>query len=134
MNLINILEKGNSLFGEHAFEVWKAGIIWSLIAILFVKMFYLVRAKDKIKFNLKFWFNDNILDIIFGLFASLVILRLGDYVIELLRNKFSFEIPETTDFVVYMIVISGAIQVYLHKKRKPVSKAVEEQMHKENDL
>lgn len=123
------MELLHQLLGEHAIEVWIAGMFWSLLGIIAVKLYFL---NSKVKFNLKFWINDNLIDVIKGLFWSLVILRLGDYVIHLLRDKFDFTIPETTDFVIYMIVISGAIQYKLHKSRKAISKTISKQMHVHN--
>lgn len=120
----------HQLLGEHAWEVWGAGMIWAFIGIMGVKVYFL---KPKIKFSFKFWINDNFLDVIKGLVAALLILRLGDYVIHLLKDKTGFEIPDTEDFVILMIVLSGALQIYLHKKRKALSAKVKEQMHVHNE-
>lgn len=120
----------HELLGEHTVEIWLAGVFWSIMGIAFIKVYFYNR---KNKFSLKCWLNDNLRDVILGLIASLLILRLGDYVIHFLRDRFNFTIPETTDFVVYMIIISGSIQVYLHKKRKPLSKNVENEMHVHNE-
>lgn len=123
------MELLHQLLGEHAIEVWIAGIFWSLLGIIAVKLYFL---NSKVKFSLRFWLNDNLIDVIKGMFWAIVILRLGDYVIHLLRDKFDFTIPETTDFVIYMIVVSGAIQYKLHKSRKPISNKVAKQMHVHN--
>ena len=124
------MELLHQLLGEHAIEVWLAGVFWSLLGIIAVKLYFL---NSKVKFSFKFWINDNGLDVVKGMFWAVVILRLGDYVIHLMRDKFEITIPETTDFVIYMIVISGIIQYKLHKNRKPLSKRVSEEMHIHNE-
>jgi len=123
-------ELAHQLLGEHAVEVWIAGIWWSFLGIVAVKLYYL---NPKVKFSFKFWINDNFLDVVKGLFWALIILRLGDYIIHLAQDKLDWSIPETTDFVIYMIVISGFIQYKLHKKRKPVSKKIAQEMHIHNE-
>lgn len=123
---MNIL---NELLGENALEIWIAGIFWAFFGIISVKLWFL---NSEVKFNLKYWLNDNILDIVKGLIWALVILRLGDIVIQILKNKFGYDLPETTDFVAAMILISGFIQYRLHKKRKPISKKVADEMEKNN--
>jgi hypothetical protein len=124
------MELLHQLLGEHAIEVWIAGLFWSLLGIIAVKLWFL---NSKVKFSLKFWLNDNIIDVTKGFVWAIVILRLGDYVIHLLKDKFEFSIPETTDFVIYMIVISGAIQIKLHKNRKSISKKISQEMHVHNE-
>lgn len=124
------MELLHQLLGEHAIEIWVAGMFWSLLGIIAVKLWFL---NSKVKFSLKFWLNDNLIDVIKGMFWALVILRLGDYILHLAEDKLKWTIPETTDFVIYMIVISGFIQYKLHKNRKPISKTVAEQMHVHNE-
>jgi|TARA_Y100000310_G_C20704425_1_gene834131 hypothetical protein len=124
------MELIHQLLGTYAIEVWIAGMFWSLLGILAVKLYY---VPSNVKFNLKFWLNDNLVDVLKGLFWALVILRLGDYVLHLAEDKLNWTIPETTDFVIVMIVISGFIQYKLHQNRKPISKKVQQQMHVHNE-
>jgi hypothetical protein len=121
----------NEFLGSQAVNVWLAGIPWSLIAIFAVKLFFIDSKK---KFNFKYWLNDNILDIVKGFVWSLIILRMGDYAITMLTDKLQLDIPETTDFVIYMIVISGFIQYRLHKKRKAVSGTLKDEMKNYNEV
>ncbi|MDO6813830.1 hypothetical protein [Tenacibaculum soleae] len=113
------MELLKQILGSQSVEVWLAGMFWSLQGIIAIKLYYL---PSKEKFNLKFWLNDNLIDVVKGLFWSLVALRLGDYLIQVLRQKMNFDLPETTDFVVYMIIISAVIQYKLHQNRTPVLK------------
>ena len=108
MNLIN------QLLGTQPFSVWLAGMFWAFMGIMAIKLYY---YKPTAVFSLKFWIKDNTLDILKGLFWALIILRLSDYGISLLRSKTELNIPTTPDFVIYMIIISGVIQVKLHKNR-----------------
>lgn len=119
----------DELLGAHAIEVWIAGMFWALLGIIAVKLYY---APSK-GFNIKYWLNDNLIDVLKGFLWALVILRLGDYVLKLIATKLDFTIPETTDFVIVMIVISGFIQYKLHKKRKPISKKIETKMKVHNN-
>lgn len=120
----------HQLLGEHSIDIWIAGMFWSLLGILAVKIYFL---NAKVKFSLKFWLNDNLIDVVKGLIWALIILRMGDYAIHLLIERFDFNLPETTDFVIYMILISGAIQYRLHKNRTPISKKVDAEMHIHNE-
>lgn len=114
------MELINEILGKHPLEIWGAGLIWSLIGIIAVKLYYL---SDKIEsFSLTFWLKDNGIEIIKGIIWAMVIIRLGDVAIDLLKDKFKYDLPETTDFVALMILISGFIQYKLHKKRKPLIK------------
>lgn len=123
------MELLHQILGEHAIEVWIAGMFWALLGIIAVKLYFL---NSKVKFNLKFWINDNAIDVAKGMFWAMVILRLGDYIIYLAEDKLDLTVPETSDFVIYMIVISGYIQYRLHKNRKPISSTVSKQMHVHN--
>ncbi|GAB4160803.1 MAG: hypothetical protein Tsb0033_17230 [Winogradskyella sp.] len=123
----------NQLLGEHALEVWAAGLLWSLGGIFAVKIYYFPSETKFSWQNFKFWLNDNLIDVIKGILWALVILRLGDYILYLAEEKLQWTIPPTTDFVVVMIVISGFIQYKLHQNRKPISKNVQEDMHIHNE-
>lgn len=118
------------LLGQHTLAIWGAGIIWSILGIALVKVWAIPRG---VKLKPLFWLNDNIRDIILGLLSSLVLMRLGDWGIHLIKQNFWENMPETTDIVAIMIVISGALQYWLHKKRKPISKSIKEEMHIHNE-
>lgn len=120
----------NQLLGSHAIEVWGAGLVWSFIGIIAVKLWHIRKG---VEFNFKFWVNDNTIDVAKGMFWALVILRLGDTAIHLAKEKFGFDFPETTDFVIFMLIISGLIQLRLHKNRKAISKDLKDKMHKHNE-
>lgn len=117
------------LLGQHTLEIWIAGIIWSFIGIIAIKMWY----APKKGFKIKFWINDNLIDIFKGLIWALVILRLGDYTLQLIEKFWDYKLPPTTDFVGIMIVISGIIQYFLHKNRTPISQSMKEKMKEYNE-
>lgn len=106
------------LLGEQPFQVWIAGFVWSFIGILTVKVYFLKNIKN---FSLKIWFNDNTIDVTKGLFLSAVILRLGDVAFEIAKNSFGYNLGQTKDFVSGMILISMAIQVWLHKNGQRIT-------------
>lgn len=116
----------NQLLGENTVHIWSAGIIWALMGILIVKTYYLLRKSWATpnfwlsKFSLITYMKNNGLDIIFGIIAGLVILRLGDYAFTIL-GKFGYDMGQTDDFVAAMIPVSGFVQVWLHKKRPKLS-------------
>jgi hypothetical protein len=125
--MIKILQE---IGGDHTIEVWVAALFWSLIGIIGIKLW---AYKKRNKFNFKFWLNDNVRDIIFGIILSMVILRLGDYLIYIINNNTSFKIPETEDFIAMMIVISAYVQYKLHKSRTPISKRIQSEMNDYNE-
>lgn len=116
----------NQVFGQHAWQIWGAGLPWSLIAIIGVKMKFLPSDMKWSDFKVKYWLNENGLDILKGILWAMLIMRLGDVAIHLIEKHAAFDVPETTDFVIVMIVISGFIQYRLHKNRTPISKKMEE--------
>lgn len=120
----------NQLLGEHTVAIWTAGILWALIGIFAFKLFVVVKKSwsdpDFLKnFRWKVWFNENVLDIVFGVLLALIILRLGDYTFELANKKFGYDWGRPEDFVAFMIPISAFIQWQLHKRRPVISKSVE---------
>lgn len=114
--------------GQHAIEIWLSGIYWALLSIILVKVYYYNAAN---KFNLKYWFNDNIKDVILGFGATLLVLRLGDYAFHI-AEQFGFNVGEVNDFVAFIIPVSIYIQYKLHNSRKPISKRIESEMHIHN--
>lgn len=117
----NLLQQ---LLGNQPLEVWIAGMVWSLVGIALVKLFYVwqkIGGTNK-RFSIVTWLNHNTIDVILGLLAGLVILRLEDYTLTLIAKWTTFEVPATEDFVVIMIVLSGFIQVGLHKKGIPLKR------------
>lgn len=118
-----------AIFGEHGLQVWIAAMLWTMVGIAIVKTYYYNRAN---KFNLRFWLNDNLKDVLLGFLSCLVGLRLADQLIHLLaENGISLPI-DTDDFVIVMLVVSIYIQNRLHKNRNPISKNVENEMHVHN--
>ena len=103
------------LLGDNNGAIWLAGMIWSLIGVLLIKVYFYDRNTGK--FNFKFWLNDNGRDVLLGIIISAIALRLGDYSLEFLRDKFGYNLGETSDFVGAMILISAFVQYKLHKKR-----------------
>jgi hypothetical protein len=124
--MIKILQE---IGGDHTIEVWIAAFFWSLIGIIGIKLW---AYKKRNKFNFKFWINDNSRDILLGILLSMVILRLGDYLIYIINNNTSFKIPETEDFIAMMIVISAYVQYKLHKSRLPISNRIKDEMNEYN--
>lgn len=120
------------LIGQHALDVWGAGLIWSIIGMIAVKLRFLPNDLTWNSFKFFYWLNDNAIDFIKGIWWSLVALRLGDILIHLIEKYTEFVLPETTDFVIIMILVSGLIQYKLHKNRKPISEKVAQEMHIHN--
>jgi len=108
------------LLGQHGWEIWIAGLIWSLLGIALIKIYFYDKT---VRFSLKFWLNDNFRDVLLGIVANLILLRLGDYGIQLLTERFGYDIGTTSDFVGLMIVVSAFIQYKLHKNREKLKKS-----------
>lgn len=118
-----------TFLGEHSLSTWIEGIIWSFMGIALIKVYY---YDNSVGFNWKYYLNDNIKDILLGILSSLIVLRMGSYVISVIQNGFGIEIPYTEDVVSLVIVISAYIQVKLHKNRKPISRKIKEEMRMQN--
>lgn len=114
--------------GQHAIEIWLSGMYWALFSILLVKVYYYNPAH---KFQLKYWLNDNLKDVLLGFGLSLLVMRLGDYAFHI-ASEFGFNVGEVTDFVAFIIPVSIYIQYKLHKNRKPLNKYLEYEMHQHN--
>lgn len=118
------------LFGEHGLEIWIAGIFWVILSLLLYKLFELIKSNKvtMATFKFRYWINANLFVCMFGIIASLLILRLGDYAFHI-ANKFGYEFGETKDFVAWMIPITWFVQWKLEKLKKPViNKTVKENM------
>ena len=108
----------NAILGGHGWQVWLAALVWTLVGIIIVKVFYYNR---KVKFNLKYWINDNIKDVALGFLFCLIMLRLGDGAIHILEERFQYDVPfDTDDFVGVLLILSIFLQNRLHKKRTPI--------------
>lgn len=118
-----------SLLGTLPSHIWIAGMIWAMIGAAFIKV---LNYPKKAKFNLTYWLNDNLKDVLLGFLSSLIILRLGNYAYVLVQKYTTIDFDVPPDFVMFMILIAGAIQYYLHKKRKPFSVNIEKKMIESN--
>jgi len=58
------MELLHEILGEHNIEVWIAGMFWSLLGIIAVKLYFL---NSKVDFNMRYWLNDNGIDVVKGL-------------------------------------------------------------------
>ena len=134
MNLFMFIELSikTAFFGNQDISVWLAGLVWSFVGILGVKIWFLQNGFDFKTFSFKYWINDNLVDILKGLMISIVMLRLEDYGLSLLKNKFQINVPESADFVMILLVLSALVQIRLHKKRTPLSKSMQDKMHTQN--
>lgn len=134
MNLFMFIELSikTAFFGNQDISVWLAGLMWSFIGIIGVKVWFLQNGFSLKTFSFKYWINDNLVDILKGLVASIVMLRLEDYGLSLLRDKFQINVPDSADFVMVLLVLSALVQVRLHKKRTPLSKSLQNEMNQLN--
>ena len=121
-----------AFFGNQNISVWLAGLIWSFVGIIGVKIWFLQNGFSLKTFSFKYWVNDNLVDILKGLVVIIVMLRLEDYGLSLLRDKFQINVPDSADFVMVLLVLSALVQVRLHKKRTPLSKPLQNEMYQVN--
>lgn len=129
------MEKTNNFLGEHTeLDLWLSGFFWVGIALILYKIFEIIKS-DKVTFNSfkwRLWLNANFFSVLFGMIASLLILRIGDYVFHI-AEKFGYPFIETTDFVAWMIPVTWFIQWKLEKYQKPaISINLKEEMHVHN--
>lgn len=102
--------------------LWGSAIGWTLVGILFVKVW---QYDKKVKFDPMFWIKDNTLDILRGIFLTLIVLKLGDITVEVLKymgvdftsvNNVFNEVG--ADPVQLSLVIAILAQYYLYKRKE----------------
>lgn len=109
----------NHLFGESTGAQYLASLVWILISIAGVKLFYYPAG---IKFKFLKWVNENLKDVLLGIIVSFGVLRLGEWGISFVESKFALDLPEATDMISVIIIVTVLIQIKLHKERKPIVK------------
>ena len=119
---------------QHTWQDWTDGLFWSMIGILAVKFLMLIlKGITWQMFKFRHWLNENIFDVVLGLIISACLLRGGDALVHWITDKFSWKLPDTTDFTVVLMVLSGLIQWALHiKGRKAINKRLQEERHIHN--
>lgn len=123
-------------FGHYNWATYFSGMFWSLVGAMFVKGWFF--PTDSVKGlswgrRMVFWLNDNSKNVGMVVLWSLVILRAGDEAAHIFEKLLTFELPEIADSVVMTMVISGVTQYFRHKKRKPISEKVQQEMHEHNE-
>jgi hypothetical protein len=113
---------------KETLSLWSEALLWTLIGIVFVKTW---QYDKKVKFSIKYWIQNNILDVFRGILLTFVVLKLGDITIQLLKymgvdftslNALFTEVG--ADPVQLSLVIAIISQYYLYKKSK--SKTISE--------
>ncbi|MEM7485029.1 MAG: hypothetical protein AAF348_07455 [Bacteroidota bacterium] len=115
--------------GEQTVAFHVAGILFALMGTLVAKAHFYFKHKAqqaekgiKIKFNTKYWLNENLLQVIITLIASFLAVRFIDVLLHWLNPKikagFGFEIPNTEDQIFYYLIVSGLLQFWVHIKYK----------------
>jgi len=102
--------------------LWSGAIGWTLVGILFVKMIIYPYKK---KFKLGIWLGENTVDVIRGVLLTLITVKLGDIVVQILSLT-GLNIGGVTDLikdagldpVQLSLVIAMVFQFRLHKRRK----------------
>lgn len=103
-------------------KLWAGAIGWTLVGILFVKS--LVYPFKK-KFSLKIWIEENLLDVIRGVLLTLITVKLGDIVIQLLTKYLGLDFSGINeaitsaglDPVQISLLIAIVFQMWLYKRR-----------------
>jgi hypothetical protein len=107
---------------ENTWKLWGNAIGWAMIGILFVKA---MAYKRKTKFSISFWIGDNIVDVVRGLFLTLITVKLGDIIIDILKVggldlSWVKEAMNSTnmDPIQFSLVIAILFQYWLLRRRE----------------
>lgn len=103
-------------------ELWGHSLGWALIGIAFVKCVVYPRQQ---KFKLGFWIRDNGLDVLTGLLLTLITIKLGDIIIDILSlvgidlSGIKDAMNEAQmDPVQFSLVIAILFQSWIWKRKK----------------
>lgn len=113
--------------GNHNISFHIAGLVFSLIGTFIAKYHFWSKHKDQSevvcespKFNINYWFKNNLIEVILSLLTSFVVVRFIDILLLWLNPKievaFGFSIPLTTDQIFYYLIIAFLIQFWVHRK------------------
>jgi len=105
----------NAIIGPHTWDIWAGALIWCLVGIALVKVYY---YKPGTKFSFKVWLRENWKDVAVGFVLTMLLVRLGDPVIDLAAAQVSEWINvdiSQMDTVASVTVIAMAVQWFLHK-------------------
>lgn len=102
---------------------WISAIGWSLIGILFQKSWIFPHGTTS--FSLTRWINENLIDVIRGLLLTLVVVKLGDIVFQVLffvgidLRGISEAIKEVgVDPIQLSLIVAIAAQYLLYKRKQ----------------
>lgn len=102
---------------------WLSAIWWTFIGILFVKLLIYPYKK---KFDLLVWVKENTLDVLRGFLLTLISVKLGDVVFQILGKYVGVDVQGiqdalhsiNLDAVQSALVLAIVFQLWLYKRRK----------------
>jgi len=107
---------------KETLTLWGSAIGWTLVGIAFFKAWQYDKA---VTFKPWYWMRNNILDVIRGILLTMVVLKLGDITVELLKylgvdfTNVNVAFSELgTDPVQLSLLISIIAQYYIYKRSK----------------
>lgn len=102
---------------------WIGAIIWTIIGIAFFKA--CIFPHGHTKFSISRWLNENLADVIRGLLLTLVVMKIGDVIFQLLSftgidlTSLGDSIKEAgLDPVQFSLVVAIGFQYILYKRSK----------------
>ena len=108
---------------KETLALWGSAMGWTLVGIAFFKAW---QYDKTVTFKPLYWVKNNILDVIRGVLLTMVVLKLGDITVELLKylgidfTNVNVAFAELgTDPVQLSLVISIIAQYYIYKRSKP---------------
>lgn len=102
---------------------WLSAIGWTLIGIAFIKS---IEYNNNNKFSLSYWMKNNIIDVIRGLLLTLVTMKLGSIVVDLLEIYLGFDFNKIRGAITeaglspvqFSLVLAIIFQYWLLKRKK----------------
>jgi len=106
-------------------HLWGSAIGWTLIGIAFVKAYVYNRKNE---FKLGYWLSDNLQDVIVGVLLTLISVKLGEVIFQLIAKIFGIDfsgILETIreynlDPVQISLILAIAFQAWLEKRKNNI--------------
>lgn len=119
----------NYLLGAQTIGFLMAGIIFTILAAIIMKVHYYKKHKVKkqsqnipITFKLKHWIKNNYMDFLLSIIIAFIGIRFLDVLLHWVSPKMEvalgWSIPVTEDQIFYYFFIGGIVQWWLHNKYK----------------
>lgn len=107
---------------KETWQLWTHSLVWTLIGIAFIKAYIFPYRTEK--FSWKYWIKNNTKDVIIGILATLILMKLGDVALAIaaavgLDTAGLASTLQTVnlDPTQLALIVSMFVQWHLHKRK-----------------